>query len=89
MLTWSKGLFTSGEPEWQFKDAGNYQGTFEGGQPIGSGKFNFVRVTAGGRGVKIVQEGEYKSDAPVDPDAGEDAEVPVRTWHGKPVNGSS
>ncbi|KAH8055972.1 translation initiation factor IF-2 [Aureococcus anophagefferens] len=77
--TWAKGAFTSGE--WQFKDAGNYQGTFEGGQPIGSGKFNFV--TAGG--IKIAQEGEYKSDAPVDPDAAEDAEPPVRTWHGKPV----
>ncbi|KAH8077527.1 translation initiation factor IF-2 [Aureococcus anophagefferens] len=36
----SGGAFTSGE--WQFKDAGNYQGTFEGGQPIGAGKFNFA-----------------------------------------------
>ena len=78
---WSKGAFATGE--WQFKDAGNYQGSFEGGQPIGPGKINFV--TAGG--VKISQEGEYKSDVPVDPDAEpeEGAEPPIRTWHGQPV----
>lgn len=75
---WERGEFKTGKR--QFKDAGSYQGSFENGQPAGPGRFNFI--TAGG--VAIVQEGEYKSDAPVAEDE-ENAEPPIRTWHGKPV----